>query len=362
MQNQSIHSISISIDFVHAAISKLTLSQQQIDHILQQCRISTALLDHHQARVTLRQYAELITALTVATRDELLGHSQTISPLGSLAVLMHWLISSKDMHQALQRMTQYYQMIGKGFDISLQIKDDKICAELIGGFQPYQEPDAFIFEFGFFFIHRILCWLSRDILPIRAIDFPFTEPSYASDYRLMFYGTPIRFGQASAQMIFDRHCLNLSVNQSMQSLQHLLSDPFTQLLILNFQDRSWSAKVAECLQNAEGFQFDQIKVNQKINHEMNQAMHPMATLDQVATYLKLAPYTLQRRLQDEGQSFLAIKNQVKRDRAIELLVSSRMSIEQISLQLGFAETSPFTRSFKQWTGVAPSAYRKHKNS
>lgn len=232
MQNQSIHSISISIDFVHAAISKLTLSQQHIDHILQQCRISTALLVHHQARVTLRQYAELITALTVATRDELLGHSQTISPLGSLAVLMHWLISSKDMHQALQRMTQYYQMMGKGFDISLQIKGDKICAELIGGFQTEAE-DAFIFEFGFFFIHRILCWLSRDILPIRAIDFPFAEPSYASDYRLMFYGAPIRFGQASAQMIFDRDCLNQPINQSLTQLQQLLKDPFTQLLILN---------------------------------------------------------------------------------------------------------------------------------
>lgn len=350
MQNQSIHSISISIDFVHAAISKLTLSQQQIDHILQQCRISKALLDHPQARVTLRQYAELITALTVATRDELLGHSQTISPLGSLAVLMHWLISAKDMRQALQRMTQYYQMMGKGFDVSLQSEDDSVCAVLNGGFQPHQQADAFIFEFGFFFIHRILCWLSRDILPIRAIDFPFTEPPYAADYRLMFYGAPIRFGQASAQMVFDRDCLNQPINQSLTQLQQLLKDPFTQLLILNFQDRSWSAKVAECLQNADRFYVDHVAVN------------PMATLDQVAAYLKLAPYTLQRRLQDEGQSFLAIKNQVKRDRAIELLVSSNMSIEQISLQLGFAETSPFTRSFKQWTGVAPSAYRKHKNS
>ena len=354
MQNQSIHSISISIDFVHTALEKLTLAQDEIDQILQQCRISKALLQHPQARVSLSQYAQLITELTVATRDELLGHSQIISPLGSLAVLMHWLISSKDMMQALQRITKYYQMMGKGFDISLQIKDDKICAELVGGFQPHQEMDAFIFEFGFFFIHRILCWLSRDILPIRAIDFPFAEPSYASDYRLMFYGAPIRFGQTSAQMIFERDCLNQPINQTLTQLQQLLKDPFTQLLILSFQDRSWSAKVAECLQNTDGFQLDYA--------EMKQAMKQMATLAEVAELLQLAPYTLQRRLQDEGQSFLAIKNQVKRDMAIELLVNSTLSIEEISLQLGFAETSPFTRSFKLWTGVAPSAYRKHKNS
>ncbi len=353
MQNQSIHSISISIDFVHTALEKLTLAQDEIDQILQQCRIPKALLLHSQARVSLSQYAQLITELTVATRDELLGHSQTISPLGSLAVLMHWLISTKDMMQALQRITKYYQMMGKGFDISLQIKDDKICAELIGSFQTEAE-DAFIFEFGFFFIHRILCWLARDLLPIMAIDFPFAEPSYSSDYRLMFYGAPIRFGQTSAQMIFDRNCLNQPINQSLTQLQQLLKDPFTQLLILNFQNSSWSAKVAECLQNADGLHVDHAEMNQEVNQ--------MATLAEVADILQLAPYTLQRRLQDEGQSFLAIKNQVKRDMAIELLVNTMMSIEDISLQLGFAETSPFTRSFKLWTGVAPSAYRKHKNS
>ncbi|MCJ8145940.1 AraC family transcriptional regulator [Acinetobacter sp. A3.8] len=353
MQNQSIHSISISIDFVHTALEKLTLAQDEIDQILQQCRISKALLQHPQARVSLSQYAQLITELTVATRDELLGHSQTISPLGSLAVLMHWLISAKDMMQALQRITKYYQMMGKGFDISLQYDGELIRAQLVGGFQT-KSNDAFIYAFGCFFIHRILCWLSRDILPITSIDFPFRTPSYALDYRLMFYGAPIRFEQNVAQMTFSTSDLTLPVSQSMAQLQQLVKDPFTQLLILNFQSSSWSAKVTECLQNADGLHVDHVEMNQEVNQ--------MATLAEVAEILQLAPYTLQRRLQDEGQSFLAIKNQVKRDMAIELLVNSTLSIEDISLQLGFAETSPFTRSFKLWTGVAPSAYRKHKNS
>lgn len=353
MQNQPIHSISISIDFVHTALEKLTLAQDEIDQILQQCRISKALLQHPQARVSLSQYAQLITELTVATRDELLGHSQIISPLGSLAVLMHWLISAKDMMQALQRITKYYQMMGKGFDISLQHDGELIRAELVGGFQT-KSDDAFIYAFGCFFIHRILCWLSRDILPIASIDFPFRTPSYALDYRLMFYGAPIRFEQNVAQMTFSTSDLTLPVSQSMAQLQQLVKDPFTQLLILNFQSSSWSAKVTECLQNADGLHVDHVEMNQEVNQ--------MATLAEVAEALQLAPYTLQRRLQDEGQSFLAIKNQVKRDMAIELLVNSTLSIEEISLQLGFAETSPFTRSFKLWTGVAPSAYRKHKNS
>ena len=59
-------------------------------------------------------------------------------------------------------------------------------------------------------------------------------------------------------------------------------------------------------------------------------------------------------------TYLDIKNQLKRDAAIEWLTNSELSIEAISAQLGFVETSPFTRTFKQWTGVPPSAYRKRQ--
>ena len=64
-----------------------------------------------------------------------------------------------------------------------------------------------------------------------------------------------------------------------------------------------------------------------------------------------------RDIREDDPSWIK-ENQVKRDTAIELLTTSECSIEDISLRLGFAETSPFTRTFKQWTGVPPSAYRK----
>ena len=84
-----------------------------------------------------------------------------------------------------------------------------------------------------------------------------------------------------------------------------------------------------------------------------------AILPEVAEDLGIKPYTLQRSLAKEGVTYLAIKNQVKRDAAIEMLVSTDLSIEEISSQLGFSETSPFTRTFKDWTGIPPSAYRKY---
>lgn len=43
--------------------------------------------------------------------------------------------------------------------------------------------------------------------------------------------------------------------------------------------------------------------------------------------------------------------------AIAALVAGRVSIEDLSRQLGFSEPSAFHRAFKRWTGSAPRSYR-----
>ena len=76
--------------------------------------------------------------------------------------------------------------------------------------------------------------------------------------------------------------------------------------------------------------------------------------------LSVTPQTLRRRLQDEGVGFQMIKDELRRDIAIEYLSKSELSILEISNQLGFAEASAFNRAFKDWTGFSPGAYRQTK--
>ncbi len=155
----------------------------------------------------------------------------------------------------------------------------------------------------------------------------------------MYYGAPIAFGSDSARIVFSRQLLERPVVQNQDGLTQLLADPIANFLVLNFYGESWSSKVGSIIQDQ---------------------LHALPTLPQLAEVMKVPPYTLQRRLAEEGVNYLAIKNQVKRDAAIEKLVHTDLSIEEISSQLGFSETSPFTRTFKDWTGVPPSAYRKRR--
>jgi AraC family transcriptional regulator len=46
--------------------------------------------------------------------------------------------------------------------------------------------------------------------------------------------------------------------------------------------------------------------------------------------------------------------------AKSLLQGPALSVTQIGAQIGFRETSSFTRAFRKFTGLTPSEYRRHR--
>jgi AraC family transcriptional regulator len=48
------------------------------------------------------------------------------------------------------------------------------------------------------------------------------------------------------------------------------------------------------------------------------------------------------------------------DRARSLLQRSTLPVTQIAMQIGFRETSSFTRAYRKFAGVTPSEYRRHR--
>lgn len=77
----------------------------------------------------------------------------------------------------------------------------------------------------------------------------------------------------------------------------------------------------------------------------------------VAACLHTSVDTLRRRLNEEGASYRAILDDVRRTLAERYLDNRDLSIKQISGSLGFANTSAFVRAFRRWTGHPPGAHR-----
>lgn len=81
-------------------------------------------------------------------------------------------------------------------------------------------------------------------------------------------------------------------------------------------------------------------------------------IDWVAAKLGLTRRTLQRRLSAHGTTFAALVESLLRNSAQDLLANTAEPVTAVALKLGYADMAHFTRAFRRWTGMAPSAYRR----
>lgn len=88
----------------------------------------------------------------------------------------------------------------------------------------------------------------------------------------------------------------------------------------------------------------------------------VASIEDVAQHLAMAPRSVRRKLEEEGTSFRDIVEAERRQLAAQLLQGTQMKLDEIALQLGYGDTASFTRAFRRWFGQAPGEYRKLSGS
>jgi len=99
----------------------------------------------------------------------------------------------------------------------------------------------------------------------------------------------------------------------------------------------------------------------KIELMLAQQVSKHLSLKNMADLCFVSPSTLQRRLKETNTTFKAIKARLRLNEAKQLLLEKRVSIEQISDQLGYCDASSFTKSFKTSVGETPAIYRKQQS-
>ena len=82
-----------------------------------------------------------------------------------------------------------------------------------------------------------------------------------------------------------------------------------------------------------------------------------SSLAETANALGISQRGLRRQLEQTGTSFRRLSRERRERHARKQLAHSNKSIQVIAFELGFDSASNFSRSFKRWTGVTPSAFR-----
>jgi AraC-like DNA-binding protein len=80
-------------------------------------------------------------------------------------------------------------------------------------------------------------------------------------------------------------------------------------------------------------------------------------MDDIAHKLNVSRRTLQRQLSDEGASFSGIIEELRQEKAVQLLRQNQLSIAAIAEYLGYTDAANFNRAFKRWKKQSASQYR-----
>jgi AraC-like DNA-binding protein len=155
-------------------------------------------------------------------------------------------------------------------------------------------------------------------------------------YRVLFDG-PVRFDAPHSQLSFDAGYLQLPVRRDEAALKRMLQRALLLTVRPYRRDRLLVEKVRQTL-----------------------AEHPehSRNAEDLAAWLNLSPRTLHRQLKEEGASLQALKDSVRRDASMDLLLRTMRPIKQIAGEVGFQNEKSFMRAFKMWTGTTPEAFRQ----
>jgi AraC-like DNA-binding protein len=325
---------TIAICFVAAALERVRSLNIDIAPLLDRVGLSAALLQVPQARVSTRQYGELWRLVALTLDDEFFGQDSRRMKAGTFAMICHAVLNCKSLGHALERSLRFYALIlddigGKlvraGGEAAIELHEKTPCGRV------------FAHEVLLMLLHGVACWLVGRRIPVLRAQFSYPEPAHSAEYRSM-YSTQLSFGDAHTALVFQAAHLDLPIVQNEHTLKEFLRTAPENILVKYKNGSSLGARTRRRLrQSLPG---------------------PLPEFEILAAEMNLTAATLRRRLHDEGTSYQAIKDQLRRDLAISYLTHSDRGAMDIGLELGFSERSAFHRAFKKWTGASPGEFRR----
>ena len=303
--------------------------------LLQQAQIAPETVANPDARVTAWQFERLSGLAMQALDDEALGWFSRRLPWGSYGMLARASISAPHLQLAIARWCRHHALLTQDITLALAVRGE--MAEIT---VTEQRDLGALREFCLVSvlrnIHGLACWWIDSRIPLLGAQFPFAAPAHHSVYGVLFSGST-RFNAGPATVRFDARYLQLPLQRDEAALRQMLERALPLTVLQYRRDRLLVQRVRHALAADPG------------------AAHSAEAL---AQRLHLSPRTLHRQLKEEGASLQALKDEVRRERAIALLHRTDRPIKQVAHEAGFGNDKSFIRAFRSWTGQSPAEFRR----
>jgi AraC-like DNA-binding protein len=254
-------------------------------------------------------------------------------PLRKYSVWGFALLASPTLREAAAVGLRYLELTFTMVGIHLQEDGDEVHLVLDDRFVP-QPVRHFFVEREMANIRTILdTILGRPFTPLR-LDVRFPRPEEPAAYEA-FADAPIAFGAPRNAIVTLAAVLEQSLPQADRHTMQVCERECS-LLLARRAHTEFAARVRELLM---------------------QWPDGIPDMGVAAAALHVSTRTLHRRLAVEGTSYRRLVDGARHARAVEMLSTLGLGVDQIAVRLGYADAAAFIRAFRRWTGATPGAYR-----
>ncbi|HYE40419.1 MAG TPA: AraC family transcriptional regulator [Ramlibacter sp.] len=306
------------------------------DAALRQAQITPAQLQKSDARMTARQMELLSAAAMQELDDEGLAAFARRLPWGSYGMLARASLTAPDLGVALKRWCRHHGLLTDDIGLALTVHGHAAVISLEERKPLPREIRELSMAFLLRNVHGLACWYVDSRIPLLEASFPFPAPPHADAYPHMFPGA-LRFDAPRAEIRFDARYLRLPLRRDEKALAQMLQRALSITVLQYRRDRLLVPQVRQAL-----------------------AAHPERahSAEALAGLLHVSARTLHRQLKDEGASLQQLKDEVRLERAKDLLWRTDKPVKQVAAAVGFRNEKSFARAFRQWVGTTPAAFRQ----
>jgi AraC-like DNA-binding protein len=323
----------IPVEFVAEALQEMKRRGLCVDDVLEGANIRAELLNDRGNSVSPTQFGRLWHLVSTELHDEFFGLDPRGMPLGSFTLMCHAVLHSSTLETALLRSLRFFGILLSDFDGQLSRNGSLVEVTI------HEEgPPRSAFAYGVILVLLLglICWLIDTRIAIQRVDFRCLPPTNPDRYRRLFHDN-LNFDQPATRICFDASYMAHQPKRTEAQMRRFLRDAPDGLLVRYRSRDSLSARIWRELRATPP--------------------EDWPSFEALAAKLFTTPSTLRRRLEEEGNSYQRIKDEVRRERATRHLKLGVKSNADIALELGFGDPSTFYRAFRKWTGRRPNDFR-----
>jgi AraC-like DNA-binding protein len=317
--------------FVRAIVLAYEKYGRSPNRVLTLGQLDKSQLEVLDARIDTGQMLAISAAAMQELDDEALGWFSRPLPWGTYGMLCRASIGSETLRLALKRWCRHHALLTRDVHLELD-KNGRLTVEEACDLGEMRE---FCLLTILRYVHGYACWLVDSRVPVKEVTFPFPRPSHESVYSHMFPG-PVRFGCATASFVFEPPYLDLPPCRDESALSAMLHNALPLAVRQYRHDRLLVERVRALMTNPKA---------------------PAKTAADLAAALHLSERSLHRHLARGGSSLQALKDDLRQQRARDLLRRTDIPLKRLVQMVGFENEKSFSRAFKSWTGTTPSQFR-----